>query len=207
LATDAARIRTRGATAKVHLGVAGALETAGGEPIEAARIGASLDELERAFDAAKYGGFSARPMLDVRVPSIGDPSLCPEGHQVVSVLCHFAARDLDGRPDGWTEDRRQELGRVVIDRLAEFVPGLRERIVADEVLTPADIEVRYGTTGGHIYHGEHAPDQLLFLRPTIECSGYATPIPGLFLCGSGCHPGGGITCVPGRLAARAILTG
>ncbi|MCG8417249.1 MAG: NAD(P)/FAD-dependent oxidoreductase [Proteobacteria bacterium] len=202
LATDIGRIRTRGTTAKVHLAISGSIESKDGEPVEALRTGESLDDLERAFDAAKYGEISSRPVLDVRVPSLSDPDLCPEGHHVVSILAHFAARDLRG---SWNDIQRETLGRVVIETLAEHVPGLSERIVAREILSPIDIESHYGVSGGHIYHGEHAPDQLLFMRPTIQCAKYATPIRGLFLCGSGSHPGGGITCGPGALAAKTIL--
>jgi phytoene dehydrogenase-like protein len=91
-----------------------------------------------------------------------------------------------------------------VDRLAEYAPGIGEAIVGHQVLTPFDLESIYGVSGGHLFHGEHATDQLV-VRPTPECTGYRTPFEGLFLCGSGSHPGGGITCAPGALAARTIL--
>ena len=94
---------------------------------------------------------------------------------------------------------------MVVKRLEDVAPGVSERVVAREVLTPVDLEAEYGLSGGHLYHGEHALDQLLFMRPAPCCAHYHTPIPGLFLCGSGSHPGGGITGVPGALAAAAIL--
>jgi phytoene dehydrogenase-like protein len=195
-------IRTRGTTAKVHLALSAPLETADGRKVEALRTGGTLDALEKAFDAAKYRRFAERPALDVRVPTEQDPSLAPPGHHVVSILAHAAAYDLEG---GWTDATREALGDAVVATLAEACPGVSAASVAREVLTPADLEARYGLTGGHVHHGEHAPDQLMFMRPTIDCARYATPIPGLYLGGSGAHPGGGITGVPGALAAKAVL--
>ena len=214
-AADIAHIRMRGTTAKVNLAIEGALTTSSGEQVEALRTGETLDDLERAYDAVKYGRFSRRPVLDVRVPSLSDPELCPEGHHVVSILAHFAPFELqggDGDDDGesgggWDDAQREALGQSVVDALAAHFPDLPDRIQGREVLTPADIAGRHGVTGGHIHHGEHAPDQLAFLRPTIQCASYATPIAGLYLGGSGSHPGGGITCAPGALAARAVLKG
>lgn len=202
MATNIANIRMRGITAKVHLGLSGPVHTRAGELFEHMRITGSLDDMERAFDAVKYGRFADKPVLDIRVPSIGDPSLCPEGHHVASIMAYCAPYALR---EGWTEDARDAFLRAVIKRAGAHIPGLEERIVASELFTPVDIEGRFGATGGHLYHGEHALDQLLFMRPTIECAQYSTPIQGLFLCGSGSHPGGGITCSPGALAARAIL--
>jgi phytoene dehydrogenase-like protein len=109
--------------------------------------------------------------------------------------------ELDG---SWDEVSREELYRTVVGTLAEYAPEIEGAIVGHQVLTPLDLESSYGVSGGHLYHGEHAIDQLV-VRPTPECMGYATPFEGLFLCGSGSHPGGGITCAPGALAARAIL--
>lgn len=204
LASDIKNLRGRGTTAKVHLALSGPLEVPGAGAVEALRTGDTLDALERAFDAVKYRGFSSQPVLDVRVPSMSATGLCPDGHHVVSILVHYAAYDLDG---GWTRDQRQALGDTVVRTLAAHCPTLPEQIIATEILTPADLEDRYGLVAGHIHHGEHAPDQLLFMRPTIQCWRYQTPIGGLYLCGSGSHPGGGITCMPGALAARAILAG
>lgn len=211
-AADVSHIRMRGTTAKVHLALEGGLTTPDGDEVEAMRTGETLDDLERAFDAVKYGRFSERPILDVRVPSLSDPDLCPEGHHVVSILAHFAPHELrdgesrdGGSPGGWTDEQRDALGQSIVDALTAHFPDLPDRVQAREVLTPADIAERYGVTGGHIHHGEHAPDQLAFLRPTIQCADYRTPIAGLYLGGSGSHPGGGITCAPGALAARAML--
>jgi phytoene dehydrogenase-like protein len=197
-------VRMRGTTAKVNLALDGRLVFRGrdGERHARAVVADHVDDIERAFDAAKYRRCSERPHLDVSVPSVGDPSLAPEGKDVVSILAHFAPRDLEG---GWDEAARTALGAGVLEALERVAPGTRERVVACEVLSPADIEGRYGLTGGHVGHGEHALDQLLFMRPTRALARYATPIRGLYLGGSGSHPGGGVTCRPGMLAARAIL--
>lgn len=202
LTDAAARYRMRGTTAKVHLALSGPLEDAAGEAVEALTTGDDLNAVERAYDAAKYRRFATEPALDVTVPSVADPSLCPPGHAVVSILAHAAAHDLEG---GWTPAQRDALGDAVIATLARSCPTVRDRIVDAEVLTPADIEARYGVSGGHILHGEHAPDQLLFMRPSVYAGSYATPLPGLFIGGGASHPGGGLTCGPGALAARAVI--
>jgi phytoene dehydrogenase-like protein len=203
LAEDARRLRARGTTAKLHLGLSGALELADGTVVEALRTGETLDDLERAFDPAKYGELPSRPALDVWVPSMRDPSLVDErGHQVVSILVHQVTHDLAG---GWDAALRERLADSVVAELARYCPALANRIVAREVLAPPDLAERYRLTQGHIHHAEHALDQLHFMRPTVDCAKYASPIAGLYLGGSGSHPGGGITCAPGALAARAML--
>jgi phytoene dehydrogenase-like protein len=137
----------------------------------------------------------------VWVPSIADPSLVPEGHHVVSILAQFAPWGLRG---GWTDEARETVLSRVVETLATHVPALVESIVASSVAAPPDLEQRLGLAGGHLYHGDHAIDQFL-ARPAPECSRHDTPIPGLYLGGSGTHPGGGLTCLPGWLAARRIL--
>jgi len=195
--------RADGIVAQVNLALIAPLRFAGRPELEVERawIGETMAEMERAFDAVKYGRCSERPILDVRVPSIADPSLAPDGHAVVSMLVGFAPHGIDG---GWTDARRIALGDLVVETLAACAPDVLGSIVAREVLTPVDIESRYGTTGGHLHHGDHALDQIL-VRPCPECARYATPIEGLYLGGSGSHPGGGLTGTPGRLAAAAIL--
>jgi len=202
LLTDVRRYRMRGTTFKVHLALSGPLETASGDTPEALCVGGSLDAVERAWDAAKYRRFAESPALEVRVASRAVGGLCPEGHAVVSILGHAAAFDREG---GWTDEARAALGEAALAALATACPGVRDRLVAIEVLSPRDVEARYGVSGGHILHGEHAPDQLLFLRPTLDTSRYSTPVEGLFLGGGAAHPGGGLTLAPGALAARAIL--
>jgi len=197
-------VRMRGTTAKVNLALDGRLvfRDRDGERHARAVVADHVDDIERAFDAAKYRRCSEQPHLDVSVPSVADASLAPEGKDVVSILAHFAPHDREG---GWDEAARAAFGASVVDALERVAPGTKDRIVASEVLSPADIERRYGVSGGHIGHGEHALDQLLFMRPTRALAQYATPIRGLYLGGSGSHPGGGVTCRPGHLAAQAIL--
>jgi phytoene dehydrogenase-like protein len=200
------RLRSRGTAAKVHLALSGPLELAGsdGRLHEAIRIGGGhVDDLERAFDAIKYRRFSERPHLEIRVPTVADPSLAPPGHHVASILASFAPYDLDG---GWTAEARERLGDAVIAVLEQHVPNVRERIVAREVLTPADLETHFVLTGGQLHHGEQALDQLLVMRPVASAARYWTVIPGLFLGGSGSHPGGGVRPTAGLLAAEAVLT-
>ncbi len=197
-------IRCRGTSAKVHLAFGRRLEFAGrpGERIERARTATTLDDLERAFDPVKYGRAAEHPVLDIHVPSVSSAAMAPDGCDTVSMLVHFAPHALAG---GWTADARERLGDAAVEALERIAPGAREAIVAREVLTPADIADRYGVTGGHIHHVEHALDQLA-IRPTLETMRYATPVRNLFLCGSGSHPGGGVTCAPGALGAAAILS-
>ncbi len=195
--------RARGTTAKVNLALSGYPKLAGRPDLTPAviRTGETIDELERAFDPVKYGQFSEEPVLDIQVPTIESPELAPAGHHVFSILVSFAPYDLKG---GWNVERKAELYQRVIAGLARYAPDLEAAIVGSEVLSPADLESRYGLSGGHLHHGEHSTDQLV-VRPTPECARYGTPFEGLFLCGSGSHPGGGITCAPGALAARTML--
>lgn len=197
------RLRCGGAAAKVDLALRGPLRFACRPDlhVEHARIAPTIDDMERAFDAVKYGRFSESPVLEVSVPSISCPDLAPGGQHVVSVTAHAAPYDL--RP-AWTDSARESFGDAVVETLERYAPGLRDLIAARRVLTPVDIERRYGVTGGHVHHAEHGLDQML-VRPAPLCARYATPVAGLYLCGSGSHPGGGLTCGPGALGAAAIL--
>lgn len=197
--------RMRGTAAKVNIALDARVELAGrpGELVEIVRTGATLDELEKAFDPVKYNRYPDRPVLEVYMHGATDSSCAPEGHSVLSILVHFVPHRLE---DGWNYRERERLGDVVVDTLSEYAPRIKDCIEFVEVLTPVEIEDRYGVTGGHIFHGEHALDQLL-VRPSPECARYRTPIDGLYLCGSGSHPGGGLTCAPGALGASAILKG
>lgn len=195
-------IRARGTTAKLMLALDGPLDLEGAADAERAYIGGgSLDDLERAFDAVKYGEFSERPVLDVWVPSMSIEGLAPAGHHVVSILASFVPYDLRA---GWSDETRAELQNRILTRLAECAPGVRDRITASVLWTPVDIEAQLGLSGGCLQHVEHALDQLLFMRPTPSAAHYETPIAGLFIGGSGSHPCGGITGLPGMLAAQAI---
>lgn len=195
--------RSRGLTAKVHLALNRPLRFRCRPEleIEFARTAPSLVELERTFDAAKYGRFADEPTLDIHVPSVSHADCAPAGHASVSVLAHGVPYELK---EGWGDAARERLGDAIVKALANYVDDLDASIVAREVLTPDDIAQRYSVTDGHVYHGEHALDQLL-VRPARQCDRYATPIDGLHLCGSGSHPGGGITCAPGFIAANALL--
>ena len=165
-------------------------------------IGPEIDYLERAFDDSKYGDLSRQPYLDVMIPSVSDPSLAPAGAHVMSVCVQFAPYKL--KQGDW-KSRRDELGNVVAKTLAAYAPKLPQQIVARQIITPLDLEESYGLTGGHIFHGELALDQLFTMRPLLGWARYATPIQKLYLCGSGTHPGNGLTGISGANAAREIL--
>jgi phytoene dehydrogenase-like protein len=165
-------------------------------------IGPEVDYLERAFDHAKYGEFSSAPYLDVTIPTLLDPSLAPEGKHVLSAYVQFAPFKL--KQGSW-DTRRQELGDTVIKTLAAYAPNLPTLVEATQIITPQDLETTYGFTGGHIFHGELALDQLFTMRPVLDWARYKTPIRGLFLCGSGAHPGNGLTGASGANAAREII--
>ena len=194
--------RSRGTTAVVHLALSGPLEFSSrpGESFKRARVVTDLDGLERSFDGIKYGELPERPVLDVCVPSVADPSLCPEGSAVVSVLVSFVPYELRA---GWSDETRRRLEDRVIARLDEHLEGLGDTIVGKRLSTPVDLEARHRLTGGNLHHGERALDQIL-VRPEPECAIYASPIGGLYLCGGGTHPGGGLHGGSGLLAARAI---
>jgi phytoene dehydrogenase-like protein len=157
---------------------------------EAVSVAPSLDYLERAYDDAKYGRVSARPGIEARRVN----------GTVVARVQYAPYRLAEG---GWDEARRKALGDLTARLLAEHVPGLGVLPVR-EVLAPADLEARYGVTEGNLYHGELTLDQILFMRPVPGWSRYRTPVEGLYLCGAGTHPGGGILGGPGRNAARSI---
>ena len=195
------KVRSRGTTAKVNLAVSRSVEL-NGQAVAYARTGNSFDEMERAFDPVKYGDVTDAPFLDIHIPTISNPSLAPEGHSVVSVLVHQVPYHFKA---GWDSKAKLKLGNDVLRTLELYSPGISEAVVHMENLSPADLEERYALSEGHIYHGEHFVDQLI-TRPIPSCSNYSTPIPGLYLCGSGSHPGGGITCAPGSMAAAAILS-
>ena len=165
-------------------------------------IGAHLDDLERAFDAVKYGEMSARPWLDVQIPSILDASLAPAGMHVASIYVHNAPHTL--RHGAWATERDELLKRTLAV-LDGYAPRIAELVLSAHLLTPSDLETSLGTSGGHIFHGELAPDQLFAVRPTMGLGRYRTSVGGLYLGGAGTHPGGFCTGASGRLAALAAL--
>jgi phytoene dehydrogenase-like protein len=165
-------------------------------------IGPSLEYLERAWDECKYGWYSSRPYCDIAIPSVHDRTLCPEGLHSCSVFVQYAPYHL--RESSW-EQEREKLGDIVVDTISEYAPNFRRAIVHRQVLSPWDLEQRFGLTCGNIFHGEITPDQIFFLRPVPGWARYRTPIEGLYLCGAGTHPGGGVMGACGRNAAREVL--
>jgi phytoene dehydrogenase-like protein len=140
-------------------------------------------------------------MLEATLPTVADPSLAPSGRHVMSVIVQYAPYVLAG---GWG-GQRQRFADLVIDTLARYAPGLRDCIVASELLAPPDIEREFRISGGHWHHAELALDQFFMVRPVPGATQYRSPLPGLFLCGAGCHPGGGVMGVAGRNAAQALI--
>ena len=195
-----------GASAGASAGAAAGTAPAGRgdtSPIGALIIAPSLDYLERAYDDAKYGRVSARPWLEVVVPTVTDPSLAPPGRHVLSIHAQYAP--YHRRDSAWDAAARDALGDLVVSTLAEYAPGLPGLILHRQVLTPVDLDAEYGLPEGHAYHGELMLDQAFFMRPVPACSHYRTPVRALYLCGSGAHPGGGIAGGAGANAARVIL--
>jgi phytoene dehydrogenase-like protein len=188
-------VRSRGTLAKVHLGLSEPAAWKGrpGKSFERVRVGgAHLDDLERAFDAVKYRELAAKPVLDVAVSSSGRPSL--------SILASAFPIDLKG---GWTAEAKAKVLASVLEVLETAAPGVKGLVKSSEVLSPADLESEFGAIGGSIHHAERALDQMVFMRPARPFARFATPVEGLFLGSSGCHPGPGVTLAPGVLAARA----
>jgi phytoene dehydrogenase-like protein len=164
------------------------------------QIGYEIDYLERAFDEAKYGNFSRQPYLEVAIPSLCDPALAPEGKHVMSIYMQYAPYKLKG---DW-EQQRRALGQTVVETLAQYAPNLPELILTHQIITPLDLQEKYGLTAGQIFHGELALDQFFTMRPLLDWARYRTPIENLFLCGSGTHPGVGLTGGSGANAAKEI---
>ena len=165
-------------------------------------IADDMDTIEFAFDHAKYGECSQSPVMEVVIPSLHEPSLAPPGQHVLSAHIMYVPAELKS---GWTDSVRDALTERAISILERYAPQLRQQILHAEMLTPADLALSHNVTGGHWHHTEFAVDQMLMMRPTYEAAQYATPIPGLFLCGAGSHPGGGLMGGPGHNAAHEIL--
>ena len=200
--------RMNGTVAKVNLALGGLPSFKGIDGDVTARlsgriqISPEIDYLERAFDASKYGGFSQHPYIEATIPTLWDSSLAPAGKHVMSIYMQYAPYKL--RNGDW-DSQREALGDTVVNTLAGYAPDLPSLIEAREVITPKDLEETYGLTGGHIFHGELALDQLFTMRPLLDWAQYRTPIQGLYLCGSGTHPGNGLTGASGANAAKEIV--
>lgn len=204
---NAARsFRARGATAVLRLALTAPPRFAGreNESIEHALGASALRALERAADCLKYRTLPAEPWIEVRIQSHADPTLAPPGKAVAIVQCHTVPHDLSGE-GGWNAATRARLTQALLAAFERLAPGVGATVLGQELLTPPDIEQRYGTPGGHLFDGELALDQLWLQRPSLALGRYATPIPGLFLGGSGSHPGGPFHGGAGVLAARALL--
>jgi phytoene dehydrogenase-like protein len=209
----AGNYRTPGVVAKINLVLdrLPRFTAAGGDDAQVLRgrilAAPGIDAIERAFDAAKYGRVSETPVLEATIPSLVDPSLvdgAPAETHVMSVSAQYAPYAL--REGSWDDAGRADaFGDGVVAVLDGLAPGLASSIRAREVITPLDLERDYGLTGGHPLHGEQALDQFFLWRPLLGSARYRLPIDGLYLCGSGAHPGGGITGQPGQNAAREIL--
>jgi phytoene dehydrogenase-like protein len=201
-------IRMGGVCARVNLAL-GELPAFNGAPSGDVHLGGAISVspdlmyLERAYDDAKYGGLSERPYLEATIPTLADPSLAPDGQHVMSVLVQYAPYHLK---DGvWDDAKRDELGDRVVKTLAEYAPNIESAILHTQVLTPLDIEGLFGLTEGNIYQGELTLDQIYSMRPVAGWANYRAPVDGLYLCGAGTHPGGGVTATPGYNAAGVIL--
>jgi phytoene dehydrogenase-like protein len=200
--------RTPGTVAKVNLALADlpnfTVLNGDGKAALSGRIqiGHEIDYLERAFDESKYGNFSPQPYLEATIPSLTDPTLAPPGRHVMSIYMQYAPYKL--KSGDW-ESERAALGETVVKTLSQYVPDLPQLILRHQIITPHDLEDIYGLTGGHIFHGELAMDQFFTMRPLLDWARYRTPIRNLFLCGSGTHPGAGLTGGSGANAAREIL--
>ena len=198
-------LRASGNAAKLHLALDGLPSFEGLDKKDMGeRIVIAGDEhyVERAFNPAKYGEYSPAPVVEMTFPSFRDETLAPTGKHVMSAVVQYAPHGLKG---GWDDDARAAFQKVVIDTIARYAPDIAGRVTASELLTPADIEREFHITGGHWHHAELTLDQFLFVRPVAGAAQYAMPLDGLYLCGAGAHPGGGVSGAAGRNAARSIL--
>ncbi len=207
--THVANIKYRGSGLRIHLalsalpqfkGVSGS-DTAKllGAPIQ---IAPSLDYIERAYDCSKYGRFAEKPYLDILIPSISDPSVAPDGQHLMSITAKYGPYKL--REGDW-DTQKEAFADVVVNTLADYAPNIREIIQQRHVLSVPDLESIYGLPEGNPNHGEMSLDQFFHMRPIPGSARYRTPVGGVYLCGAGCHPGGGVTGLPGHNAAREIL--
>ncbi len=198
-------MRAKGNAAKLHLALDGLPTIKGLDKRDFGhRIVIAGDEhyVERAFNPAKYGEYSPEPVIEMTFPSVRDETLAPTGKHVMSAIVQFAPWALKG---GWNRESKQAFLATVIATIAKYAPDIEHRIVASELLTPADIETEFHISGGHWHHAELTLDQFLFVRPVSSAAQYAMPLDGLFLCGAGTHPGGGVSGAAGRNAAKTIL--
>ncbi len=198
-------LRGKGNAAKLHLALDGLPSFAGLSKKELAErlvIAPDEDYVERAFNPAKYGESSPAPVVEMTLPSLRDETMAPTGKHVMSAVVQYAPYDLKG---GWTDAARAGFEQVVIDTITRYAPDIASRITASELLTPVDIEREFHISGGHWHHAELTLDQFMFVRPVSSSAQYSMPVEGLYLCGAGTHPGGGVSGAAGRNAAKTIL--
>jgi phytoene dehydrogenase-like protein len=199
-------IRAQGLAAKLHIALNRAPSFGSLSPTALRGrllIAPSLEHIELAYNATKYGEFSAHPVMEITVPTLTDPSLAPAGQHVLSAIVQYAPYHLK---EGWDRARQRFL-EIALDTLEKFDPGIRSAIVFAEIATPLDLEREFRIHGGHWHHGDLAFDQILMVRPVPGAAQYRAPLDGLFLCGAGSHPGGGVMGIPGRNAALQVLQG
>jgi phytoene dehydrogenase-like protein len=208
LVEEMSNYRTRGSTVKVNMAISELPDltampgrTLGPQHPEFV-ITPSIEYLERAWDDAKYGRPARHPMVDCVIPTTKDPTLAPEGKHVLTAFVQYAPYEL---AEGTWDDQREAFGDRVVETISEYAPGFSSSVIHREVLSPVDLEHRFGLVGGNIFHGEMSLDQMFSLRPSGLMSGYATPISGLYMCASGTHPGGGVMGAPGHNAAGVVL--
>ena len=203
------RFKFRGSSGKVNMALDSlpsftALPGPGEHLRGAVSISPSIDEMEQAYDDAKYGRWSRRPYIDIVFPTLVDPGMAPPGKHVMSCFVQYAPYSLDPSLGTW-DDNREAFGDAVVDRISEFAPDLKSKILHRNVQTPLDIERTTGLTEGNIFQGELSLEQLFFSRPVPGWARFKTPVRNLWLCGSATHPGGGIMGANGRIAAMELL--
>ncbi len=206
------KFRSEGTSLKMNLALTGLPEftalpgdppgSAGPQHRATMHICPSVEYIERAWDDAKYGRPSQSPLIEMTIPTMYDPSLAPEGRHIMGIFLQYAPYTL--KDSTWDRERTRYTERI-IDVIEEYCPNIRSIIEHRQTLTPLDLERRFGITGGNIFHGEMSLDQMFVLRPLAGWASYRTPVRGLYLCGSGAHPGGGVMGAPGHNAAREIL--
>lgn len=200
-------IKYRGALARIHLALNGLPKfnaVADDSDLRGViSISPELKYLERAYDAAKYGRFSDQPYLEIVIPSLADATLAPNGQHTMSITVQYAPYRL--RNSEWNAESKEALLKSVLSTISEYFIGIEDQIEESVVLTPLDLEKQFALTEGNINHGEMTLDQFFFMRPFAGSAQYRTPVDNLYLCGSGTHPGGGITGAPGWNASREII--
>jgi phytoene dehydrogenase-like protein len=197
-------LRSRGLAAKLHLALDGLPRFPGlAEDRLRGRLllAPSLDYLERAYNHSKYGEYSAAPAMEITIPTVNDPGLAPAGKHVISAIVQYAPYALK---DTWLKEKDRFLD-VCVSLLDRHAPGLAQSVRHAELMTPLDIEQEFRMSGGHWHHGDLAFDQFFMVRPVPGAAQHHTPLPGLYLCGAGCHPGGGVMGAAGRNAALQVL--